>query len=425
MVHDVTFSVITPHYRGTNPYIAEAYASLAAQTYGDWEWIVVLNNGGELPTDMRADDRVRPVMVGGGTHAIGWLKWYGAQQAQGDILVELDADDMLTPDALEELAVAFRDEQVQFAYSNFAEFEHATWKPFSYSADYGWRSRPFTYQGHELTEMIAFPPTPHALRYVYWAPNHVRAWRRTAYEDLGGHNGHRAVGDDHDLVCRTYLAYGAAGMRHVDKCLYLYRRHGDNTSVARNADVQAATQTVYRERVRAMVERWCADNDLAMLNIGAGEERLDGYTTLDKRPPADILWDLEDGIPIESDSVGLVRAYDVLEHLSSPVRIMNEIYRVLAPGGWLFLRVPSTDGRGAFQDPSHKSFWNENSLWYYTEPAFAKYVPECYARFQLARAVTWYPTAWHEQYRICYLDAQLIAVKPGYEPIGECLWLAR
>ena len=416
------FSIITAHYAGTNPYIAEAYASLVAQSCQNWEWVIVCNNGGEIPAEVSADKRVQPVMVGGGTHAVGWLKWYGARQAQGDILVELDADDMLTPDALEELGRAFEDGQVQFAYSNFAEFHDGTWQANAYSPDYGWRSRPFTYQGHELTEMIAFPPTPHALRYVYWAPNHVRAWRRTAYEALGGHDGHRAVGDDHDLVCRTYLAYGAAGMRHIDKCLYLYRVHGGNTTVMRNGEIQAATQAVYAERIRAMVERWCRDNDLAMLNLGAGGEVLEGYTALDKRPPADLLWDLEDGIPVESDSVGLIRACDVLEHLFNPVRIMNEVYRVLVPGGWFFLSVPSTDGRGAFQDPTHQSFWNENSLWYYTDPAFARYVPACYAKFQLARAVTWYPTEWHRQHNICYLDAQLIAVKPGYEPVGECLW---
>ena len=29
--------------------------------------------------------------------------------------------------------------------------------------------------------------------------------------------------------------------------------------------------------------------------------------------------------------------------------------------------TPSTDGRGAFQDPTHVSFYNENSFWYFTD----------------------------------------------------------
>lgn len=50
------------------------------------------------------------------------------------------------------------------------------------------------------------------------------------------------------------------------------------------------------------------------------------------------------------------------EHEHCVVGLMNAIYRALVPGGWLLTATPSTDGRGAFQDP-HCSFWN-NSFWY-------------------------------------------------------------
>jgi O-antigen biosynthesis protein len=37
----------------------------------------------------------------------------------------------------------------------------------------------------------------------------------------------------------------------------------------------------------------------------------------------------------------------------------------LVPGGWLLAATPSTDVRGAFQDPTNCSFWNvPNSFWY-------------------------------------------------------------
>ncbi|MFM6367255.1 MAG: class I SAM-dependent methyltransferase, partial [Dolichospermum sp.] len=38
---------------------------------------------------------------------------------------------------------------------------------------------------------------------------------------------------------------------------------------------------------------------------------------------------------------------------------------ILKPGGIVDISVPSTDGRGAFQDPTHVSFWNINSFLYY------------------------------------------------------------
>ena len=39
------------------------------------------------------------------------------------------------------------------------------------------------------------------------------------------------------------------------------------------------------------------------------------------------------------------------EHEHCMVGLMNAIYRTLFPGGWLLTATPSTDGRGAFQDP--------------------------------------------------------------------------
>lgn len=416
-------SIVTPHWRVTNQYIAECYATLCQQV-GDWRWIIVQNNGGFVPENICHDNRVTVYDVGECAGNIGWLKWYGCQQVYDGIIVELDADDLLTPDALAEIAAAFQDEKVQFVYSNFCEFFDHTWQPNGYGEYWGWHSRLFTYQGHELAETVAFEPTPGALRFVYWTPNHVRAWRRSAYEELGGHDATLGVGDDHDLVCRTYLKYGAAGMKHIDKCLYLYRVHDGNTVKTRNGEIQQATVAVYARHIRKVVERWCGDNDLPMVDLGCGVSKPENYFGLDRVAVSgvDHVCDLEQGIPLEDNAVGLVRAYDFVEHLADPVRLMNEIYRVLVPGGWLFLSVPSTDGRGAWQDPTHKSWWNENSLWYYTDPQYAAYVPHSRARFQLSRAITWFPSDWHREHSISYVDAQLIAVKDGYEPIGECRW---
>ena len=103
---------------------------------------------------------------------------------------------------------------------------------------------------------------------------------------------------------------------------------------------------------------------------------------------------------------------------------MNEAYRVLAPGGWLFIDVPSTDGRGAFQDPGHVSFWNENSFWYYTNRDFARFIqPKYKGRFQASRVITWYPTEFEKQNDIPIVQADLIDLKPPYSDrfVGEIL----
>jgi SAM-dependent methyltransferase len=325
---------------------------------------------------------------------------------------------MLTSDALEEIAKAFTDPAACFVHSNDAEFEDGTWQPRSYSAYWGWVERPWEYQGHALIEQVAMPSTAQALRAIFWAPNHVRAWRALDYWKIGGHNPELGVVDDYDLCCRFYLH---APLTWIDQCLYLYRRYAESTTIRQNAAIREGNGTMYTQYVIPMAETWARREKLALIDLGGGFSKPEGYTSLDVHD-ADILCGLEQGIPLPDNSVGVVRAYDVLEHLHDSVAIMNEIYRVLAPGGWLLASVPSTDGRGAFQAPDHVTFWNENSFSYYTDPAFAHYVRRITCKFQASRVITWFPSEWHRQRNISYVDAQLIAVKDGYRPIGECLW---
>jgi SAM-dependent methyltransferase len=50
--------------------------------------------------------------------------------------------------------------------------------------------------------------------------------------------------------------------------------------------------------------------------------------------------DLNQAIPLENESVDLIICIEVLEHLSNPKRAMEEMARVLKPGGHLFLTTP-------------------------------------------------------------------------------------
>jgi hypothetical protein len=90
---------------------------------------------------------------------------------------------------------------------------------------------------------------------------------------------------------------------------------------------------------------------------------------------------------------------------------MSEIHRVLCDGGWAFIDVPSTDGRGAFQDPTHVSFWNENSFWYYTRRQQAQFIDNTTIRFQAFRLETLFESEWDKQHNIPVVKAVLCAVK--------------
>ena len=101
------------------------------------------------------------------------------------------------------------------------------------------------------------------------------------------------------------------------------------------------------------------------LNLGCCDRHFDGFVNVDLFPPADLIADLEQEWPWADSSVNYIIADDVLEHLPDKVHTMNEAWRVLEHGGEFHLRVPTTSGWGAFQDPTHRSFWTPNDLLYY------------------------------------------------------------
>ena len=118
------------------------------------------------------------------------------------------------------------------------------------------------------------------------------------------------------------------------------------------------------------------------LNLCCSDAHADGFVNVDRVPPADQIVDLEQGWLWPDSSVSEVRAWDAFEHLRHKIHTMNECYRVLVPGGTLDLIVPTTDGRGAFQDPTHVSFWTPNDLWYFCEDH------PCWQRFHASYGIT-------------------------------------
>lgn len=422
-------SVFSPFHQSDTSYLKVAYESLLKQTYTNWEWVLVLNGNaltGKPDLSFLQDSRVQ-IFNCTETGNIGKLKNYCCSKATGEILAELDYDDILTPNCLEEVNSAFFDSNIQMCYSNSCEFHNGTWLPNTYSEYWGWRTRPFVYQDGEvertLIEMISWPPSAQSFRRIEFAPNHIRCWRKTSYDEMGGHNVELKVADDHDLCCRTYIKYGAEGIKHINRCLYLYRVHPINNVKLLNAEIQNQTHINYLTHHRQLAARWSKDNNLRMIDLGGRFGADAGYETVDLQD-ADIICNLNGRWKFKDNSVGVIRASHVLEHLKDSIHAMNEAYRVLAPGGFLFIDVPSTDGRGAWQDPTHISYWNENSLWYYTNDFYAKYIrPQYRGRFQIARQLTWFPSEFEKKNNISILQADLICLKPPYSDrqVGEKL----
>ena len=98
-------SIVMPTYRRPHR-LATAVAGVLAQTYGNWELIVVDNGGGADPGT--ADPRVRLVRHAERASA-SWARNQGLTYATGDLVCFFDDDDDMAPDYLARFAAAFRE----------------------------------------------------------------------------------------------------------------------------------------------------------------------------------------------------------------------------------------------------------------------------------------------------------------------------
>jgi predicted SAM-dependent methyltransferase len=79
------------------------------------------------------------------------------------------------------------------------------------------------------------------------------------------------------------------------------------------------------------------------VQIGGGAHRVDGFFNIDAVPPADLLWDVREGIPLHDATVRFLFSEHFLEHIDYPRSAKlyaREAHRVLAPGGQLVTGVP-------------------------------------------------------------------------------------
>ncbi len=201
------FSLLTCIYEKTPPgFFREAAESVLAQTSRDFEW-VVLAHGPTTPEldcvvdEIAADPRVRVVRLPENLGIQGGMK-VCLDQATGEYVAPLDADDLITQDALEVLAQAIEDHGAP---------------PLLYSDE------DFLIDGRPTAPYLRpdWDPLLNVATSYVW---HLCAFRRDralelgVYQDPGSHFCH-----DWDTLSR----FARAGLTpvHVPEVLYHWRRH--------------------------------------------------------------------------------------------------------------------------------------------------------------------------------------------------------
>lgn len=163
------------------------------------------------------------------------------------------------------------------------------------------------------------------------------------------------------------------------------------------------------------------------LYLGANQNPLPGYVNVDIEayPGIDVVTDLEKRWPWDDATADEIYTADLPEHLrvwyEEPdpssisvartclynndtteavrqllyaiehpkrtygiIHFFNECWRVLKPGGILRFKIPTTENSKAWaQDPTHVSYWNENTFLYFIKNGYAGIYPrEIQARFE-------------------------------------------
>ena len=254
-------SVFTASYKSKEK-IQRPYCSLLNQTYPNWEWVIVDDSGDEDETYRNdllplKDSRVRRYRQDSRNGYIGAVKRYAAGLCTGEILVEVDHDDDLTPDCLEKIVQAFiQHPECGFAFGENAEVyvdsHHSHWYGWDCGFGYSMYYRVWVHEMNRWQNVMKQTTlNGTTIRHLVGLPNHPRAWTRDCYHLIGGHREDLLVSDDYDLLVRTFLSTKFVAIPHL---LYLQYRNenGDNSTFQRNQQIQILCrelESYYQQRI--------------------------------------------------------------------------------------------------------------------------------------------------------------------------------
>ena len=229
---DVMFSVLTTVYSGTNADLfRETARSLFDQRRRFREWIILAHGPitagvEEALSEYAADPRIRVIRRDTNVGIVNGLSLC-LHEASGDYVVPMDADDLITPDALHVLAAGIREAGADMIYSDEDTYHD------------GSSASPFLRPD--------FDSVLNAENSYVW---HLCAFRRDAalrlgvYSDPGAEFCH-----DWDTICR--FAADGATIAHAPHVLYHWRIHAasQSNSGGQNPGSIASTKHLLSQRI--------------------------------------------------------------------------------------------------------------------------------------------------------------------------------
>jgi glycosyltransferase involved in cell wall biosynthesis len=250
-------------FKDAEHFLEEAIESVRAQTFRDWELLLVDDGSSDSSTAIARrqveGDATRVRYLKHTDHAnlgMSASRNLGLSQARGEFVSFLDADDLLVPGALEEQVSILRTHpRVGMVYG-----------PLEYW--YGWTGRPedgerdFVHPVGVRTERIYEPPSLIRLflQNIAFAPSGMLL-RRALVEQVGGYEeSFRDLYEDQVFaakICRTTPVYISG------RCWYRYRQHPNSCCLTAQRDgrLDAAREPFLRWLIAYLEQEGLARSD--------------------------------------------------------------------------------------------------------------------------------------------------------------------
>ena len=256
--HPPLISVVMPVYESDPELLSLAIESVIGQEYPHWE-LCVADDGSVSPIAKEIvkgftekDERIHFVARPRG--GISAAANAAASIASGEILAFLDHDDLLTPEALGEIALAYRSgPDVDLVYSDHDKIDMAG-RRYDPQFKPGWSPNllfSFMYLGHLFTV------------------------RRKLFEELSGFRSAFDGAQDHDLALR--LTMHVRTVVHIPRILYHWRTAPGSTAIAGDAKpaafaagalaVSQALQRVGHSNEGVVRAEWATEKRLGLFSI--------------------------------------------------------------------------------------------------------------------------------------------------------------
>lgn len=201
------FSILIANYNN-GKFFQDCYDSITAQTYGNWEAIIVddcsTDNSVEIIKELIGDDTRFKLHFNEKNSGVGFTKGKLIELAEGEICGYVDPDDAILPEAISKAVEIFTNPDVSLTYSRFIKCDENL-NPVS--------------ENKSVKQILNGDP------YFFNCPiviNHFVCFRRKTYFETGKMNPNLKIAEDQDLYLKLYEKGKAV---FIDQANYLYRFH--------------------------------------------------------------------------------------------------------------------------------------------------------------------------------------------------------